>query len=97
MNRKTIFVLLLFVVAFLNGLIQNWNGSGFLVWVICSILIIAILGGSNILKKIKESAGTRKILIAILIALVLIPLVFLGTCLLAVGGSSLRSLFVPMR
>jgi asparagine N-glycosylation enzyme membrane subunit Stt3 len=98
MSWKTMSVLLLLAVGFLVGILGLNGIEVVVIWAVCSILIAVILGGSRIQKAIKENAGTRKVIIAaILIVLVLIPLAFLGTCLLFIGGSSMRSLFVPVR
>ncbi|MEI8348959.1 MAG: hypothetical protein WCI77_02300 [Candidatus Omnitrophota bacterium] len=92
MSWKKSTVLLLLAIIFLNGL-MFWAEDGGWVWLICSILIVGILSEGKISKRIREHAGVRKIIAAVLMVLVLIPLVFFGTCLLGLGGWSLRSLF----
>lgn len=91
----TIIVVSLFVVSFLCGLIL---GMSVIAWVAISVPIIAILVVSIVSKSVKELSGLKKVINAIALGLafsvVLVPLVLLGTCLLGMGGNSLRGLFM---
>lgn len=92
--------ILMAIPPFLIGLLGNFGeASGY--EGLNSILLalyygaVLILGaGIYAIVYFAKKKGGKGVLIGALIFLVLIPLVFLGTCWLSVGGIALRSLFV---
>lgn len=94
MSWKTVGIIMILTVVFLKGLILDMGDYDLGFWIVCSILILSVIFVSKAPRVIKEDNGIRKVIIALLIFLVLIPLVFLGTCLLYIGGSSMRNLFI---
>jgi uncharacterized membrane protein len=60
------------------------------IYTLLAALLIGGYAGSYLMQKFK----LKGLLIGILIFIVLVPLVFWGTCLLNSSGSSLKSLFL---
>lgn len=82
-----------FFIGLLGGM-QGYNPIGWgLLGIAIAILIGLILGVSAIVH-FRRTKGTKGLFIGILILLVLIPLVFAGTCALSAGGDFVRRLFV---
>lgn len=100
-NWKMILALVILALPFFFGLFgglvkslgQSPDSPLFLIeWLIYSILTVLILGGYGIAYFIKKM-GIKGLLKGILILLILIPLVFLGSCWLTAMGSGIRSVF----
>lgn len=100
MNGKVkwaiILILVILIASFFVGLfggMQGYNPIGWgLLGIVIAIVIALILGVSAIVH-FRRTKGTKGLFIGILILLVLIPLVFAGTCALSVGGDFVRRLF----
>lgn len=98
MKPKSVAILVLLGIAFLNGIFMNSRpGNGYAIsmwiWILCAGSIVVLLSYGKVSKRIKEKGVIKGIFISILIFLVLIPLVFVGTCLLALTAAPLKGLF----
>ena len=94
MSLKNIFLLLLVGIIFISGALMNIrsvNGIAISCMMICSLLLIGILGLDNFSKLIEKKGPVKGILLGILVIIVLIPLVFFGTCVLGLGGGAVTS------
>lgn len=92
-----ILLLIILIVSFFVGLFGGMQGYSPIGWGLLGIAIASIisliLGGYAILH-FKRTQGIKGLFIGICILLVLIPLIFAGTCALSLGGNFVRSLFV---
>jgi ABC-type transport system involved in cytochrome c biogenesis permease component len=90
-------ILLVLAAAFIIGLLGGMSDYISIQWVIVisgiAVLIGLVLGVSAIVH-FGRKRGIKGILIGFLILLVLVPLVFAGTCALSIGGDFVRRLFV---
>ncbi len=101
-KRIAISILVILTASFFVGLLGGMqvgeqNYGPFLWWGLLGIAIAILLGlvlGVFAIAHFRRTKGTKGIFIGILILLVLIPLVFAGTCALSVGGDFVRRLFV---
>jgi len=102
MKPKSVAILVLLGIAFLNGIFMNSRfGSGYTIsmwiWILCAGSIVVLLSYGKVSKRIKEKGVIKGILISMLIFIVLIPLVFVGTCILSLSAASFKGLFMPPR
>ncbi len=86
-----------FFVGLLGGMQVGGQEYAIIWWGLLGIAIAILLGlvlGVFAIAHFRCTKGTKGIFIGILILLVLIPLVFAGTCALSVGGDFVRRIFV---
>jgi hypothetical protein len=96
MSWRMMLILALLAIVFINGVGLSSTADiniNLIVWIVCSVLIAAIIIAGEIPKNPKDNPGVKKVTTIILMALVLIPLAFLGTCVLSFGGVSVGGLF----
>lgn len=95
-NWIVILILVILTVSFFIGLSGGMQGYDYLGWGMLGIGVAILIGfilGVFAIVHLKRTMGTKGIFIGILILLVLIPLVFAGTCAISVGGDFVRRLF----
>ena len=96
-KRIVIPMLVILTVSFFVGLFGGMQGYGPLGWGMLGIgvaVVTALILGVFAIVHFRRTKGIKGLFIGILIFLVLIPLVFAGTCALSVGGDFVRRLFV---
>ena len=89
-------MLVILTASFFVGLFGGMQGYGPLSWGMLGIAVAILMGlilGVSAIVHFKRTKGAKGIFIGILILLVLIPLVFAGTCAVSVGGNFIRGLF----
>lgn len=91
---KSLVLTLMLLPLFIGLVARGWDvlGWGFWLAVIYAIVFVLFIG-LPLARNYYLKNGPKGLLIGIIIILVLIPLAFLGTCGLVIGGSYLQQLF----